>query len=127
MTDVLASRPPAALARRLPTARATSAAVLVLLLATFTLLALTHWPDEVDDVYIDALHARNLVEHGVIRLGSGEGPVEGFSSPLNVGLHALAFALHLPGVIASRPSGTPLHTRCGVGARPRTARTRRSA
>ena len=93
---------PAAPTERAPrrtSARTLAALALAALLAAFTALALAHWSDEVDDVYIDALHARNLVEHGEIRLGSGEGPVEGFSSPLNVGLHALAYALHLPGVI----------------------------
>lgn len=77
-----------------------SGVALALLLAAFTILALAHWPDEIDDVYIDALHARNWVEHGEVSLGAGEGPVEGYSSPLNVGLHALAYALHLPNVIA---------------------------
>jgi hypothetical protein len=94
-----ASAAPIALDARPMKARLVSLVVLAALLAAFTTFALAHWPDEVDDVYIDALHARNLVEHGVIRLGAGEGPVEGFSSPLNVGLHAVAYALHLPAVI----------------------------
>jgi hypothetical protein len=65
--------------------------VLLIFILLFSVLSFRYWPSEIDDVYIDLLHARNLAEHGKLTLDFGDKPVEGFSSPLNVFLHALFF------------------------------------
>ncbi len=57
------------------------------------LLASRCFDREIDDVYIDLLFGRNLVEHGKFALDWNGPRIEGFSSPLNILLHALVYAL----------------------------------
>jgi hypothetical protein len=46
-----------------------------------------------DDLFVVLVYARNLLEHGAVVHEAGDGPVEGFTSPLDLGLKTLAWAL----------------------------------
>tara|TARA_R110002073_G_scaffold97812_1_gene224550 strand:+ start:7641 stop:9227 length:1587 start_codon:yes stop_codon:yes gene_type:complete len=65
----------------------------LLLVLPLSMIALvgTH-PASTDDLFIVLVHAQNLVEHGVSAYNLGEPPVEGFTSPADLLVKALAIA-----------------------------------
>ena len=59
------------------------------------LLALTAvQPGSNDDLFVVLVYARNLLEHGVVAHELADGRLEGFTSPLDLGLKTLAYAQH---------------------------------
>lgn len=69
------------------------AAALSLPVVGLGMLALTAvQPGSTDDLFVVLVYARNLLEHGAFFHEAGEGPLEGFTSPLDLGLKTLALS-----------------------------------